>query len=417
MAISKKLLWLSIGALTGISLLVAAIIVLVLFFGASRPAAPPQGATVTSPWGSMDLERANKDVESKLETNIVKSFFVEDPEEFDPDHDGIRTYNLLALSGGGSNGAFGAGFINGWSASGERPDFKVVTGVSTGALQATAAFLGPEYDYILREVYTLYETEDIYTSRPLLTILQSDSVYDTDPLKQVIDRYVTQDILDAVAAKHNSGRRLFIGTTNMDTLEFIIWNMGEIAASGQPDALKHYRKILLASASIPILFPPVYFEVQADGKKYYEMHSDGGTYAQVFFRGFLLDFVDAMEEAGISIPDTEVVLYVINNGKNGTSKYRQNVTPRTYSIATATVSNLFRITLTSSLFRMYVLANRYDADFNLADIPEDFETTLPPTEFNKKEMQKLFDLGYQMAEQGYEWEKIPPAIDDDEVFQ
>jgi hypothetical protein len=203
----------------------------------------------------------------------------------------------------------------------------------------------------------------------------------------------------------------------MDTLEFVIWNMGRIAASGRPNALEHYRKILLASASIPILFPPVYFEVQADGKKYYEMHCDGGTHAQVFFRGFLLDFIDALETAEISIPETEVVLYVINNGKNGTSKYRKNIAPRTYSIAAATISNLFRVTLTSSLYRMYVLARRYDAGFNLADIPEDFQSEMSPLEFNIENMQKLFDLGYQMAENGYEWEQIPPAIDDDEVFK
>jgi len=417
MSILKTLLGLLFGAVGGISLVAAAIIVLSVYFGSSRPAAPPKGIKVTDPWGSIDLEEILIDSESELEKNIAKSFIAENPEEFDPDQDGVRRYNLLALSGGGSNGAFGAGVLNGWTASGKRPDFKVVTGVSTGALQATAAFLGPKYDYILREIYTLYETEDIYTSRPLLSVLQSDSVYDTAPLKQIIDRYVTAEMLDAVAAKHKSGRRLFIGTTNMDTLEFIIWNMGEIAASGREDALEHYRNILLASASIPILFPPVYFEVQAYGKKYHEMHSDGGTYAQVFFRGFLVDFKDALDNAGISLSDIEVFLYVINNGKHFTSEVRKNVTPRTYSIAGVTVTNLFKITLTSSLYRIYVLAKRYGADFNLADIPEDFEVTLPPLEFRTEDMRKLFDLGYQMAEHSYQWEKIPPAIDDDEIFQ
>ena len=417
MGISKKLVWLSIGAVTGVLLLAALITGHVLFFGISRPAGPPEGVKVASPWGSIDLDELLEYDDSELEINIVKSIRQEDPNEFDPDHDGVRTYNLLALSGGGSNGAFGAGFINGWSESGTRPDFKVVTGVSTGALQATAAFLGPKYDYVLREIYTLYATEDIYTSRRMLPILRSDSVYDTDPLKRVIDHYVTREMLDAVAVKHKTGRRLFIGTTNMDTLEFVIWNMGEIAASDRPDALEHYRKILLASASIPIIFPPVYFEVQAGGKTYHEMHSDGGTYAQVFFRGFLVDFKDALDEAGISLSDVEVALYIINNGKPFSSEYRENVMPRTYSIAAVTVSSLFKITLTSSLYRMYVLTKRYGADFNLADVPEDFEVTLPPLEFDTEDMQKLFDLGYQMAEGGYEWEKIPPAIDEDEIFK
>jgi hypothetical protein len=398
-------------------LLATVIVCLSVFWGTSRPAAPPEDVEVTRPWGSIDLDELIKDGELELEINITESFIDEDSDDFDPDHDGTRTYNLLALSGGGSHGAFGAGFINGWTASGTRPDFKIVTGVSTGALQATPAFLGPKYDYILREMYTLYETEDIYTSRPMLPILQPDSIYDTDKLKQAIDHYITQEILDAVAAKHNSGRRLFIGTTNMDTMEFVIWDMGEIARSNRPEALEHYRKILLASASIPILFPPVYFEVEADGKKYYEMHSDGGVLAQAFYHEFMLEFVDALEDAGISIPDTELALYVINNGKNSTTKDRKKVPPKTYSIAAVTVSNLFKVTLRSSLYLMYMLAKRYDADFNLADIPEDFEMVTTPLEFNTKEMQKLFDLGYKMVEQGYEWEKIPPSIDGDETLE
>jgi hypothetical protein len=263
----------------------------------------------------------------------------------------------------------------------------------------------------------LYDTEDLYTIRWFLPFLRSDAVYDTFGLKRVIDHYVTRELLDAVAAKHRSGRRLFIGTTNMDTLDFVIWNMGEIASSKRPDAVEHYRNVLLASASIPILFPPVYFEVEANGKKYYEMHSDGGTYAQVFFRGFLLDFKDALDDAGISTSDIDIALYVINNGKYVSSEVRNNVVPRSYSIAAVTVSNLFRVTLTSSLYRMYVLAKRYGADFNIAAIPEESELTLPPLEFDTVEMQKLYDFAYGIAKAGYEWEKMPPDIDEDEIFQ
>ena len=206
-----------------------------------------------------------------------------------------------------------------------------------------------------------------------------------------------------------------MGTTNVDMREFEIWDMGRIAASVRPDALELFRKVMLASCSIPVVFGPVYFEVEHEGKKYYEMHCDGGAYAQVFFRGFLLDFEDAMADAGLTGSDVEIGLYIINNGKSLMSTERNNVTPRATHIAAVTINSLFKITMTSSLYRMYVLAKRYGIDYNIAAIPEESDLVMNPLDFDGECMGRLFDLGYQLGEEGYEWLKVPPALDDDEV--
>ena len=413
----RRLGWFLLGAGAVVLSLAVAGFVAARLTGASRPAGPPQGVRVSYPWGSIDLDEIQIDPNSELETDIVQSILAEEPEEFDPDHDGVREYDVLILSGGGSNGAFGAGVLCGWTEAGDRPDFKIVTGVSTGALQATPAFLGPDYDDILREVYTEYNTKDIYNRRSPLLMLYADALVDTAPLKRLIDRYIDEEVLAAVAAKHKAGHRLFMGTTNVDTREFVIWDMGRIATSGREEALQLYRKVTLASCSLPVVFGPVYFAVKADdGNIYHEMHCDGGAYAQVFFRGFLIDFEDALDDAGLLAADVDIDVYIINNGKSLMPQTRKNVTPRTYSIAAVTMNNLFSITMASSLYRIYVLAGRYGFDFNLAAIGEDSALVMPPHEFNPPDMKKLFNLGRQLAQDGYDWKKTPPAIDADEIF-
>ncbi len=408
-----RLKWFISGMLVVLVLEVATIAI--LWGTSNRPLdPPPEDVDVSLPWGAIDLQAIQTDRDSTMHRSIADSIRAEGPEQFDPDGDGIRTYDLLALSGGGSRGAFGAGFLSGWTDSGKRPLFKIVTGVSVGALQATSAFLGPEYDYVLRETFTGLDTEDIYTKRFVLKGILSDALYDTAPLKQVIDRYVTAEVLQAVAKAHGQGRRLFIGTTNMDTGAFVIWDMGKIASSDRPDALEHYRNILLASSAVQVAFPPVYFDVEAGGKKYSEMHADGATYAQVFFRGFLLDFDDALEDVGITTDHVEARLYILINGWLADVPIRKNVTPRAMSIGSATIGHLLQIRANASLYRMYVLAARYDIDFNMAVIPDD-HPKLAMTDFNRAATGRLFDRGYELANKGYAWIKAPPGLDVDEL--
>jgi hypothetical protein len=183
----------------------------------------------------------------------------------------------LALSTGGGDGAFGSGLLNGWSESGKRPEFSVVTGVSTGALMAPYAFIGPSQDPGLKRAYTEYNAGDIFED-----VKTPESLVDTWPLKRLIDKEVTPELLAQVAEGYKRGRRLFVATTNLDAERGVLWNMGAIAAKGDEAALELFRNVLRASTAIPGLFPPVLIEVEANGKKTQEMHADGGLTGQIF---------------------------------------------------------------------------------------------------------------------------------------
>jgi hypothetical protein len=363
----------------------------------------------------MHVDSDQDEADSDLEISLIESFESERRGDFDSDADGVREYSFLVLSGGGSAGAFGAGLLAGWSKSGMRPNFKIVTGVSTGSLQATFAFLGSDYDDELTEVFLNYDTERIYTQRGVLGAALGDAAWDSAPLKQLIDTYIDDAVLAAVARKHASGYRLFVGTSNMDTDEFVIWDMGRIASSERPDKLEHYRNVLLASCSIPVLFPPVYFPIEVDGETYYEMHLDGGAQSQLFLRGFMLDLEDALLDAGAPSTQYDLSLYIIRNGTAGLEPERDNLPASVLSIATEMINGVFRLSTSASLYHVYILASRYGVDFNLAAIPDDLEPDLNPVIFDTKQMKQLYDFAHDKAESGYAWAKLPPGLDRDEI--
>ena len=183
----------------------------------------------------------------------------------------------LAISGGGSDGAYGAGVLTGWTEAGTRPEFAVVTGSSIGSLIAPFAFLGPRYDEEIRKNFTTIAAADIFEDR-----VTRDSLFDHWPLKRIIEQRVTAKLLSEIAAEHARGRRLLVATTNLDAGRRVLWNMGAIAARGDDKALKLFRDILLASCSIPGFFSPVGIEVEANGKRFEEMHNDGTLTAPFF---------------------------------------------------------------------------------------------------------------------------------------
>jgi len=193
-----------------------------------------------------------------------------------------KPHAYIAISGGGSNGAFGAGLLAGWTASGTRPEFNMVTGISTGALTAPFAFLGSEYDDILKHLYTTTTTKDIIEERNIIAAILGDSMADTKPLRNLIEKYVTPEVIEAIAKEYKRGRRLFVGTVNLDAGRSVIWNISAIAASNSPRKLSLIYDVLQASAAIPIAFPPVMIQVDVNGKTFDEMHVDGGTGSQVF---------------------------------------------------------------------------------------------------------------------------------------
>jgi predicted acylesterase/phospholipase RssA len=311
----------------------------------------------------------------------------------------------LALSGGGDDGAFGAGLLVGWTEAGDRPEFKVVTGISTGALIAPFAFLGPKYDPDLKAVYTTISQKDVFKSRGLLSGLFSDAFSDTSPLARVIASHVDQPLLDAVAGEYAKGRILLIGTSDLDTLEPVIWNMTAIAASRDPQALNLFRQILLASSAIPGAFPPVMIEVESNGVKYHEMHVDGGVEAQVFAYPPSVRISEAMAQQGVR---RRQVLYVIRNSHFDPDW--ASVKRSTLPIITRSVSSLIENQGLGDLYQLYHLSHRDGIDFNLAYIPASFSAPRNG-QFDTAYMQALFKTGEDMARAGYPWEKTPPGYD------
>jgi Patatin-like phospholipase len=312
--------------------------------------------------------------------------------------------NFLALSGGGSDGAFGAGILGGWTASGKRPEFDVVTGVSTGALTAPFAFLGPKYDAALKEVFTQSNTKDVAIAEPVRGLLGGDSLASNAPLAKVVEYYVNDDFLREVAAEHMKGRRLLIGTTNLDAERPVVWDMGAIAASGRPEALGLFRTVLLSSAAIPAVFPPGFIKVAAGGDVYDEMHVDGGATREVFLVPTQFMASTADDRIGIS-PIRRV--YIIRNG-HVTPEYKA-VKARTLSIAGRAVSSLIKSQGVGDLYELYLFARRNSMDYNLAYIPAGFIDTSTQA-FDPLYMGKLYDLGFRMAQAGYPWRKTPPRM-------
>lgn len=309
----------------------------------------------------------------------------------------------LALSGGGDKGAFGAGLLNGWTASGTRPEFKLVTGVSTGALIAPFAFLGSKYDAQLKAIYTGISGKDIMEKRFILTAVLDDAMADNAPLWRLTRKSVNQELLREIAAEHAKGRFLLIGTTNLDSMRGTIWNVGKIAASGHPRALELVQSILIASAAIPGAFPPVLIDVEAGGKKYQEMHVDGGTTAQVFVYPPSLYVKEEAAAAGI---ERERRMFVIRNARLDPDWAQ--VERRLLTIAGRSISSLIQTQGRGDLFRIHSLALRDGVDFNLAYIPETFNAP-HPEDFDTGYMRALFQLGHDMAAKGYPWAKAPPG--------
>lgn len=311
--------------------------------------------------------------------------------------------HLLAISGGGANGAFGAGLLCGWTEKGDRPEFEAVTGISTGALIAPFAFLGQKYDQVLREVYTSISTADILRKRGLVGGLFSDALADNRPLWKLMSKYIDQPMLDAIAVEYGKGRLLMIGTVNLDSLRSVVWNIGAIAASQEPQALNLVRSILIASAAIPAAFPPVMIDVEAGGRKYQEMHVDGGCLHEVFL--YPTSFVP-LELAKPTRVTRDRRLYVIRNSR--VDPEWAAVERHTFSIAGRAISALIHSQGLGDLNRMFMTARRDQMDFNLAYIPDHFnEVAKEP--FDREYMQKLFKVGAELARNGNPWSKTPPG--------
>jgi len=314
-----------------------------------------------------------------------------------------RSLRFLAISGGAEDGAFGAGLLAGWGEAGNRPTFDLVTGVSSGALIAPFVFLGRERDGQLRDIFTNYGRRDIFVVN-VPSLLGGSGLVDSSPLAHLIEKYVDAEFLREVARERSKGRVLLIGTTNLDAQRPVLWDMGRIAASDSPEALDLFRKVLLASATLPGVFAPVRMKVLIGGKEYDELHVDGGVTRQVFIPPSILRLVSGSQLQKLAVGAR---LYVIRNGR--IQPQWEPVKDNVLAISQRSLSTLIKNQSIGDLYRIYTITRMNGIEFNLASIPSDFQAQSNEP-FNLTYMRALFDRGFDMGRRGYPWIKSLPGL-------
>lgn len=321
-----------------------------------------------------------------------------------------RPRNLLVLSGGGANGTYTAGVLAGWSERGDRPVFDVVTGISIGAIIAPFAFLGSDYDDILVHNSRL-RGRDIYRRRSLPALLWSDSLADSAPLQRRLNELVTDELLDEIAQEHENGRRLYVGTTNLDTKKLVVWDMGAIAAGDDPDKLKLFRKILLASAAVPPLLPSVPIHVEVNGNRHTELHVDGGTTAALFLHPSMLGMESSKAPPAAS-RDQNVYVILASSLQQPVSPVERTIT----RVAGESLSSVLHAKMIGELRKIYSMTRTAGASFHLASIPPGLQNSGEGMAFDRNLMRKLFDEGYRSAAEGRCWhDTLPSELSTDDV--
>jgi len=316
----------------------------------------------------------------------------------------LPVLNLLAVSGGGENGAFGVGLLSGWTAQGTRPVFDLVTGVSTGALTAPFAYLGSDWDEGLKDVYTNITADRVLRRRRITAAIFDDALADTSPLFDTISHYLDDRMLAAIAQGYEQGRLLLIGTADIDAQAPIVWNIGAIAGSGHPRALDTVRRIMLASAAIPGAFPPVMFDVTIDGVQHQEMHVDGGTFMQAFlYPSAVTRAPRAAIARGQRIQPAHA--WIIRNGRLDSEW--ATVDRRSVSIAGRAIASMIAASGFNDAVRLYFFAQRDGVYYNLAFIGPEFTRRLE-TPFEQGCTRALFAHGYDSAQGGFDWAKTLP---------
>ncbi|MCA0200658.1 MAG: patatin-like phospholipase family protein [Proteobacteria bacterium] len=307
-----------------------------------------------------------------------------------------RPLEILSLSGGGANGAYGAGVLYGWSQHGDRPTFDVVTGISTGALAAPFAFLGPAYDEALKAGYTGGQSADLLDFRGFLAFFRP-SLFSGGPLERLVTDLVDDRVVAAVAKEHRAGRRLLVGTTNLDTQTLTLWDMGAIALVGGPQATQLFRRVLIASASVPGIFPPVMIDVQAKGRHFTEMHVDGSAVTSFFaVPDSLLLWTD--QETG----EMKARLYVLVNGALDVAFV---VTPNeTLSILRRSFDVASKTNTRTELTAVAAFAKRNGLDLSVSYVPPGMNPS--PLDFNQQRMTALFEKGRSLGAGGAAWDTL-----------
>ena len=336
----------------------------------------------------------DKPISLFMRQSLVDSFKDEGKLEYLAD--GIKTYPMLLIGGGVSNSAYGIGLLNGWLKEGSRPVFKIVTGYSSGSIIAVATFSGKDYEDRLAELFLSISTKDVIRQKNIFSILFGNSLYSSTLFAKKIDDLVDEGLMARIAQEHALGRRLYVGTTDLDAQEFVIWDMGALASKGGSDSLKLFRKIILASCSFPATLPPVYFQVEAGGRSYDEMHADGGVIGGIFYIDQLI------ENLGF-----RTRVYVLNCCYM--SPHSRQVEDNLTAITSRLIETHTAAKMAGDTYKLYAFAKEKGWDYNLAYIPEDFMPNQKEM-FDKQEMRRLFKRGYDDAAIGYKWHKAPPGL-------
>ncbi len=314
-----------------------------------------------------------------------------------------KAFTYLALSGGGGEGAFGAGVLAGWTASGTRPEFTIVSGVSTGALIAPFAFLGPKYDETLKQIYTSgIASSFVCTPNPVEAVFGS-AIFSQEPLHDAVRQYATEEVVNAVAAEYAKGRRLLVLTTDLDSDRPVVWDMGAIASTPSPRALGLFQDVITASASVPVVFPPMLIEATANGHRFQEMHVDGTVTTPVFTfpDNFLL-----RPGARSKIPGPKPDLFILMN--NRIEPTFHTIANATSKIATRAFSTKNKQDTRGILFATFEVAKRNGLGFNLTYIDKSLPET-GRTGFETDYMRALYSFGYARAVTGRFWAHVPPS--------
>ena len=329
-----------------------------------------------------------------------------------PTAEPAKPLQILAVSGGGQYGAYGAGLIVGWTATGQRPEFDVVTGISSGAFVASMVFIGPKWDGLLTKVFTTTPTEGLIKTQPVRSLLTTSSLSSSAPMKELIDREVTAEFCDDVRTQHRRGRRCYIGTMNQNTRRVVVWDLGAVACSGRPDADDLVRKILLAAAAVPFLLPAVEFDLTVNGVNYREAHNDGGTVCQSFVRlPPSAPTPDPADPARRWLAGSK--LYILAGGKVFVDPVegRPDVIARARGAASSSLYALYR----ADLWRVYAICAASGMEFRHTAVPQDTVVSPSAFEFDPAAMTKLFDLGRNRILSGEAWSQTPPGTTPDEA--
>lgn len=310
-----------------------------------------------------------------------------------------QSLNYLALSGGGFNGAFSAGILTAWTERGDRPQFDVVTGISTGAIVSVFAYLGSDYDDVLTELYTETDFTDLFHFRNIFSLVRNQSLLDTSPFEQKVRQILNDDLVAEIAEQNKKGRHLIIGTANIDNQRLALWNIGRIAEYGTPEATALIQEIVIASSSVPGAFPARKIEFEQGGQHFDELHVDGGVIRQVFFAPSWVDLRDLKVEQN---------LYVIRNGS--LKSEFQPVSYKLSRISERAINTLMLNQGIGDVEHIYHNARQQGINFNLAYIDEDFETSEYVSPYSDEFMAELFEYSHEKMQQGKAWQAVPPSL-------